>query len=95
MSFIFIFIPFCYCVPYSYICLYKHVSLFISFTYPFQYALLLASVTRFGEIWQYFESLWAISKGLNYYLAKIFAIFGKLLCFWVNFHCYKWPNIEK
>ena len=59
---------------------------------------MLASVTRFGEIspnWQYTASLWAIFKSLNQYLAKFYTIFGKLLCFCANFHCYKCPNIEK
>ena len=56
------------------------------------------SVTRFGEIspiWQYSASLCIISKSLHQYLAKFYTVFGKLLCFWANFHCYKLPNIEK
>ena len=42
----------------------------------------LFSVTRFGEIssiWQYAASLWAISKGLNQYLAKCYTIFCDFL----------------
>ena len=64
----------------------------------FEELIVIASVTRFGEIspiWQYSESLLAISKSLNKYYAKFDIIFDKFLCFWANFHCYKWPNNEK
>ena len=63
----------------------------------------LANLCSFqcDQIWrnfangQYSASLWAISKSLNYYLAKFYTIFGNFLCFWANLHWYKWPNIEK
>ena len=58
---------------------------------------MVRSMTRFGEIspiWQYSTSLWEISKSLNWYLAELHVIFGKLICFWANVHCYKCPNID-
>ena len=56
------------------------------------------SVTGFREkspIWQYFASLWAISKSLNSIWQNFIPSLLNCYAFWATFHCYKWPNIEK
>ena len=56
------------------------------------------SVTRFGEIsplWRQFTSLWQIVDGLFLILQNVNPILANLLHNWANFHCCKWPNIEK
>ena len=57
-----------------------------------------ASVTRFGEnspLCQNFTSLWQLFGGLFLIWQNSKPTLAKLLhCFWANFHCWKWPNIE-
>ena len=56
------------------------------------------SVTRFGEIsplWQYFKRRSHFCKGLSSVWQNFEPTSAMILCYWVNFHCCKWPNIEK
>ena len=52
------------------------------------------SVTRFGEIspfGQNFKSIWPIFMSLQNFEPTL----KHLLLYWANFHCCKWPKIEK
>ena len=57
-----------------------------------------SSVTRFDEI----SPVWIILKSLWQFLEDLFSIWSnfeptltKNLCYWANFHCFKWSNIQK
>ena len=48
----------------------------------------LAKICHFGKIlWLFFEVLFCVGKILN--------PSWQLLWYWTNFHCCKWPNMEK
>ena len=56
------------------------------------------SVTRFGEIsalWQILTGLWKTVDSLFLIRQNVDLILANLLHYWANFHCCKWPNIEK
>ena len=57
-----------------------------------------SSVTRFGEslpLCQKFTSLWQIFDGLFIIWQNAEPTLANLWHYWANFHCYKWPNIER
>ena len=59
---------------------------------------ILPSVTRFGEnlhLLQYFTSLWQIFYGLFLIWQNVEPTLANLVNYWADFHCLKWPNIEK
>ena len=56
------------------------------------------NVTRFGEIlplWQKFTSLWQKFNGLFLIWQNAEHTLANLQHYWTNFHCCKWPNLEK
>ena len=56
------------------------------------------SVTRYGEIlplWQKFTSLWQMFNGLYLIWQNTQPTLANLWHYWTNFHCSKWPNLEK
>ena len=56
------------------------------------------SVTRFGKIspfWHYFIGLRRLCEGLLGVGQKFGPTLVNMLCHWANFHCCKWPNIDK
>ena len=55
-------------------------------------------MTRFGEIsplWQKFTSLWQIFDSFFLIWQNAEPTLAILWHYWANFHCCKWPNIEK
>ena len=58
----------------------------------------LTSVIRFGEIsplGQNFKRLWQMLKGPLIIWQHFEHTLPNSLCYWVNFQCCNWPNIEK
>ena len=56
------------------------------------------SVTRFGEfspLWQKFTNIWQIFDSLFLIWQNAEHTSENLWYYWANFHCCKWPNIEK
>ena len=54
-------------------------------------------VTRFGEfspLWQNPLSLWQYFEGIISNWQKYKTDLVNFVCFWANFQCYKWTNIE-
>ena len=57
-----------------------------------------SSVTRFGEfspLWQKLTSLWQILDSLFLIWQNVEPTSANLVHYWVHFHCYWCPNIEK
>ena len=55
------------------------------------------SVTRYDEIpplWQIFKNIWQYIYGLFLFGQSFEFTFSQFKCFWANFHCWKWSNIE-
>ena len=55
------------------------------------------SVTRFGEIpplWQIIKNLWPHIQGLFGFGQSFQLTLSQFVCFWANFNCCKWQNIE-
>ena len=51
----------------------------------------LAKNRHFGQILKVFVNFW----NPHFALGNYWTYFVNFLCFWANFHLFKWPNIEK
>ena len=82
----------------------KTLSSFSPFLHPAPFCFLLnahshntTSVSRFDEIsplWQKFKSFWPFLESLFRIWQNFVPTLDKFICYWVNFHCCKQPNIE-
>ena len=58
----------------------------------------LISVTRFGEfsqLWHYVKKLWPFWNGSFSILQNFQITLVNFICYLTNFHCFKWPKIER
>ena len=85
------FLPICFL--FQFVCSSVFIPLLCALLSP----LFVRSVTRFGKnppLWQIFKNIWHYISGLFGFGQSFELTLAQFVCFWANFHCCKWTNIE-